>query len=474
LEKFQQTYADQIQQANNTESEESAASQKLLADARPNSTASEKCQPSPAYAEIIDLVLNKYYDPAQIKDADKLANKYDCQIKNDTDAVSFADKAIEELHLPYTDVFPKAELDVLTSDLAGKYYGIGVSVINNMRPGGKSNSRVADVAPGGAADAAGIKPGDLLLKIDGNDVTRLSHQEISSVIRSEKADPIAITVDRNGEEITFDKVERRLIQSQSVREPIMKDGIVHIGVKTFAQEDTSDELKAAIEKFPDAKGYVIDLRHNTGGLVQEALKSLSLFMSEGKLMTERQRLDQRESGLGEGEIAYSNKDFTLTKNRIEVSKTFGNVPGYTGMGGNIKRHKDLVDKPVVILTDEMTASASEIFAAAMKDHNEATLIGTKTFGKGIGQDVYQGLPEGSGVAVTTMRIFSPNKNWVGDGANERYGIKPDVEVKKDEDAAEVAHKFLLNKIAEQEKQEQEKQEQEKLKQTQNQPQRKAS
>lgn len=465
MEKFQLSYADQIKQANHTENEESAASQKLLADARPKSTSSEECKPSQAYAQIVDLVLNKYYDPAQIKDADKLANKYDCQIKNDTDAVSFADKAIEELHLPYTDVLPKAELDVLTSDLSGKYYGIGISVINNMRPGSKSNSRVADLAPGGAAEAAGIKPGDLLLKIDGNDVSRMSHQEISSMIRSDKAEPVAITVDRNGEEITFDKVERRLIKSSALREPIMKDGVLHIGVKTFAQEDVADELKAVIEKYPDAKAYVIDLRQNRGGLVQEALKSLSLFISEGKLMTERQRLDQRESGLGEGELAYSNKEFTLTKNRIESRKTFENVPGYEGIGPSIPRFKDLVDKPVVILTDEMTASASEIFAGAMKDHNEATLIGTTTNGKGVGQDVYQGLPEGSGVSVTTMRIFTPNNNWVGDGANERYGIKPDIEVKKGEDAAEVAHNFLLNKLAEQEK--------EKEKQKQNSPQRKA-
>ncbi|MBX9572026.1 MAG: PDZ domain-containing protein [Candidatus Obscuribacterales bacterium] len=422
------------------------ASEKMLAETQSSTKENkDQCKPSPEYKEIIDLLIDSYYDPSAIKEQDKLRSKYDCQIKNQDDAITYADKAIEELNLPYTDLYTKTELDVMTSDIAGKYYGVGMSLTNIDRPGSKSRTRVDELAPGGAAETAGLQRGDQILRIDGQDVSTFNHKEVSSLIRSDKAAPLSITVYRDGEEKTFENVQRRLIESSAVKDPTMTDGIVHVTVTTFAQEDTSDELKAALEKFPDAKAFIIDLRHNNGGLVQEALRSLSLFMGSGKLMTEQQRISARDGG-SEGEATYVNKDFNLTPDKIAVRKYFPDFPGIEGIAPSVPRHKDIVDKPVVILTDEMTASASEIFSAAMKDHKEATLIGTKTLGKGIGQDLYQGLPGGAGMAITTMRIYSPNKHWVGDGAEERYGIEPDIEVQKTENAVEVARNFLKTKM----------------------------
>lgn len=441
---------ERFELANNKEENSSdQASNKMLEETQStvhDSTA--QCQPSPAYNGIIDLLLNSYYDPSEIKeDTATLKNKYNCQIKTNTDAVSFADKAIEELNLPYTDLYTKSELDVMSSDLAGEYYGVGMSLSNIDRPGAKTRTRIDEIASGGAAEAAGLKAGDQILSIDGTDVRYFDQKQIASMLRSTKPDALSIKVFRDGEEKSFENIQRKLIESNAVKKATMTDdGILHIPVATFAQEDTSDELKATIEKFPEAKAYIIDLRNNRGGLVQEALRSLSLFMGKGTLMTEQQRLNAKESGLAEGEVAYFNKDFTLTKNRIEVRKSYEHIPGIEGIGSSIPRHPDIVDKPVVILTDGNTASASEIFTAAMKDHHEGTVIGKKTFGKGIGQDLYKGLPEGAGIAITTMRIFSPDKHWVGDGASKRYGIQPDIEVGNNENAADVAVKFLRTKI----------------------------
>ena len=449
---IEQKYAEQANAK--TEKDESAgAIQKMLEDVRPvaASSAKDSCEPSPAYNQFIDQLLNRYYDPSQIKDADKLSNKFNCSIKSEEDAINYADKAVEELQLPFTDVFTKAEQDLLTTDLSGQFYGLGMSLIVNDRHGAKSRSRVDDLAPGGAAEKAGLQRGDQVLSIDGKDVSMLSHKEISAIIRSPKQEPISITVDRNGEEKTFDKVQRQLIKSNAVREPVVTDGIVHITVTTFAQDDTSEELKEAIEKHPDAKAFIIDLRKNRGGHVQEALRSLSLFMGSGNLATERERINGSDTSGENGIPAYYRTEFDLTADKIEVNKYYENMPG-KALAPSIPRHPDLVNnKPVAILTDGDTASASEIFAAAMRDHKEATLIGSKTFGKGIGQVIMGGFPGGAGMSITTMRVFSPNKHWVGDGANERYGVKPDIEVQEQENAAEVARNFLKEQIAKQEK-----------------------
>lgn len=402
-----------------------------------------ECPTSTTYKFIINKVIENIYEPKLIKDSEELLNRYNCQIKSESDAVKFASKALEDLGDPYTGLHLKTEADMMRSNTSGVFFGIGMTL--GASDSGPTKNKILDLAKGGAGADAGLKAGDLLIKLNGEDVSQMSVTDITSKIRSDKPEPLSLTVLRDGQKVDIPSFERRKIETKAVQEPEIKDGISHIKISTFNQEDTSDELKAALEKHPEAKAYIIDLRGNHGGLVSEAFRSLSLFIGEGKLGSERERMDGRD--LEEGEVSYYKTDIMLTNDKIEFDKGYEDMPGLKVLSPSMERHPDLVNKPVVVLVDGETASASEIFAGAMKDLKEGTLIGTKTYGKGIGQTHHLNMPEGSILTVTNLRLFTPSGHWVGDAANNRIGIKPDIELKENEDALEASVKHLKKLLA---------------------------
>lgn len=388
---------------------------------------SASCPDSPAYRTIVGTAIRNFFEHDRLSESEinALEKKYNCQIKSESDAVKYADEAILAFGDPYTDVIPKEEVKIWEAMREGKIIGIG---IHYDVPEGKDFRRdvvpavISSVVRGGPADAAGLRKGDVVVGVDGESVENKTIQEIVGLIRGDEGTQVNVEILRDGQRETI-PITRASIDVPAVQTKMI-DGMLHLSVASFIQDDTADEMKAAIEAHPEARGYIIDLRDNPGGSVEQALKAASLFMSQGKLLEVKERAD---SG---GEVSFDRVTYTLTGENINVRRAYDSMPGLEKFGAHaIDRLPDIVDKPVVLLVNKESASAAELFAGALRDNNEATLVGETTYGKGIGQTTYDDMPDGSWLNVTNFHYYTPNGTWVGDAANRRYGLKPDIESK---------------------------------------------
>ncbi len=424
------------------------ASLVVAEDTRRNAAAAEaenpgKCTASEAYLEILNTAYNHAYSPEDFGDIKSLRQEYDCRIKNDDDAVKYADEALKILDDPYSDVHPADEVKQLKSQMAGQFYGLGLTLLQ-PEPGENGRFPIKDLLKGGAAESAGLKENDRLVKIDGQALTDLNAMQVSNLIRSTQPNAAQLTIERDGKLMDF-SITRKLIENHAVKEPELKDGIEHIHISTFDQSDTAIELKNAIEKYPEAKAYIIDLRKDGGGLVDQAFKSLSLFMSKGVLAQQRDRMEGVE---GDTEARYFKTTYSLEPDKIGVNKVVENMPEVKVLTNDIERLEDIVHgKPVVVLVDDHTASAAEIFAAAMQDNKEATVIGSQTLGKGITQIWMEGMPQDSILSITNSRLFTPSGKWLGDGHHRRIGITPDIVIPDGQDALEASFDYLKKMLA---------------------------
>jgi len=220
------------------------------------------------------------------------------------------------------------------------------------------------------------------------------------------------------QELEFE-VTRGIINIPAVRpERVGEDyKVLYLKFSTFMQDDTVDEMRQALEENDDAEAIVIGVRFNPGGQVLQCIRVLSLFIEEGVLVKMRQRIPYR---------GFQTTVYRLTKDKLIVERTIEDT-GKT-FSQEMPRDPYLAgNKPVVVLTDKWSASASEMLAGALKDHGRATLIGKTTYGKGIGQTP-QPLLEGTVAVVTSLRYFSPNGHWAGDAHKEKIGIAPHIEV----------------------------------------------
>lgn len=298
---------------------------------------------------------------------------------------------IDSLGDPYSMFMDPAEAKRFTEDLNGSFDGIGAEIEN------KDNQMVI-VAPleDSPAKKAGLEPQDIILKIDGQKTSELGFYEAINKIRGKKGTEVTLTVYRKGWEDTKDiKVQRDKIVVKSVKSAD-KDGFAYIKINQFGDDTlklVEDAMKVA-EK-DGTKGYVIDLRSNPGGYLQDAVDIASLFLEKGKVVVKE-------------EDKYQNKK--------EMKTTLN----------------QLTDKKIVVLVDGGSASASEIFAGAIKDNKRGTIIGEKTFGKGSVQTLI-GLKDGSKVRVTIAKWLTPDDHSIN-----KEGIAPDIEIKLSED--DVANK----------------------------------
>lgn len=281
----------------------------------------------------------------------------------------------------YTEYMTKSEYDSLETDLSGEISGIGVEIGLNK----DSQLSVISTLDDSPAKKAGLQAGDLIEKIDGEDATKWTTNYAASRIRGDIGTTVEVTVVRGDEEKTF-KVTRAKIDNPSVTWEI-KDGIGYMRVSTFG-EDTADLAEKAAKDFKskNVKGIVLDLRSNTGGYVDAAVSLTSLWLDKGDTITEERSGDKV----------------------LKVEKATGN---------NI-----LKGIPTTVLIDGSTASASEITAGALRDNAGATLVGTKSFGKGLVQEIVQ-LKNGDILKVTIAKWYTPK----GDNINKE-GLKPDKEV----------------------------------------------
>lgn len=284
---------------------------------------------------------------------------------------------------PYTEYMTKEEMEEFTQDTMGNFVGIGIYMTKDTE---KDAIVVISPIKDSPAYKAGILPGDIISKVDDVEYKAEDLSVVANKIKGESGSKVKLEIIRDGKTLNFE-VQREKIKINHVENKVLNGNIGYLKLNTF-DEGCSDEFKQKYEelKKQNIKSLIIDLRNNGGGIVDEAI-SIAEMMSE--------------------------KDETLL---ITVDKN---------QNKEITKSKEqkVIDIPIVVLVNENSASASEILAGALKDNGKAKLVGTKTYGKGVIQELIT-LTDGSGLKITTEEYYTPKENKIN-----KIGIEPDVEVK---------------------------------------------
>ena len=295
---------------------------------------------------------------------------------------------VEGLGDEYSEYITKEEYEEYEINIMGNYVGIGIymSVYKDS-----DEIVVLSTIEDSPAESAGILTGDIILKVDGIEYDGEHLDEASAAIKGEEGTKVKIEIKRN-EQIMELEIERKKVIVNPVKSEVKENNIGYIKLTSF-DEETSKIFKEKYEELQkqNIQSLIIDLRDNGGGIVQEALTIADYMLEKDSKML-----------------------ITVNKKENEVIETAKTDP--------------IITIPVVLLVNENSASASEILAGALKDNNRAKIVGTKTYGKGVIQELLR-LKDGSAIKLTTEEYYTPNRTKIN-----KVGIEPDelVENKKDE------------------------------------------
>lgn len=295
--------------------------------------------------------------------------------------------AVAGLGDPYAAYYTVEEYQSLRDSTNGSYCGIGVEISQNINTGLVTVARVFEDSP---AMEAGLKPGDILYTVGDTEVTGMDLTMIVSRIKGEENTEVNISVAREGEEDYLEfLVQRRTIEIQTVGSVMLEDQIGYISISSFDDVTTDQFIKALDDlEAQGLKGLIVDLRNNGGGLVSSVCAILDRLLPEGLIVYTEDKYGNREEETSDAEHYF--------------------------------------DKPLAVLVNGNSASASEIFAGAVKDYEIGTLVGTTTYGKGIVQKIYP-LHDGTAVKLTVSKYYTPKGNNI-----HEIGIEPDVEIDLEE------------------------------------------
>ena len=323
------------------------------------------------------VVKNEYYDPNFNRQYwIRWKNHYRGKIKTEDDAKVAIDTMLESLDDPYSRFLTKQEFADQNNSITSKISGIGVNIVNES-----GKIRIINVMENTPAQFAELKVGDIIVAVDGIKVSGLSLAEVSNLVKGPINSFVSIDVLRN-KDLIKKKIIRKEIAIKTVKSSVDKN-IGYIQLASFISNSTPNEFLEALENTDDTEGLIIDLRGNTGGLLPNAVFISNLFIPEGKIV----------SIVGRNGYHYV----------IMAQKTDVNI-----------------DKPIILLVDGASASASEIFSGAMKDYHRAKLVGTKTYGKGMVQKIIP-MPNETGLNLTVAKYLTPNGNDIN-----KLGIEPDI------------------------------------------------
>lgn len=325
------------------------------------------------------IVKENYYDSTMNhQNWNRWKNRYDGKIKTDEDAKIAIETMLASLDDPYSRFMSKQDYSEQNTSINSKITGIGVNISTNA---GKVH--IVNVIEGTPAQNANLQAGDIILDIDGKDAGGMSVSEVANLVRGPENTFVQLTILRNSDKFTK-RIMRKEIKIKTVKSSV-ENKIGYIQITSFIGSTTPNEFLEAIEKTKNAEGLVIDLRGNTGGLLPNAVFIANLFIPDGKIV----------SIVGRNGYKY---DIQAQATDFEI------------------------DKPLVVLIDGGSASASEILSGALKDYHKAKLVGTTTFGKGMVQRIIP-LENETGLNLTVAKYLTP----AGTDINKK-GIKPDVEV----------------------------------------------
>ena len=290
---------------------------------------------------------------------------------------------------PYSAYMTPELFDSMQTDTKGEFGGLGIEV--GMEAGVVKVIAPIDDTP---AAKAGIKAGDYIVKIDDTQVQGKSLMEAVKLMRGPVGSTIELTIRRKGERKAINKtIKREIIEIKSVESKVLKEKVGYLRLKAF-NDNSSEQLIEKIKKIENKErplGYILDLRNNPGGLLTQAIRVTDFFLDEGEIVSTR------------GRKAIENRRFFAKK------------------GDRVK------GKPLIVLINNGSASASEIVAGALKDHKRAIILGSNTYGKGSVQSIIP-LNNGGGMRITISKYYLPSGQSISG-----VGISPDIFVDDEED-----------------------------------------
>lgn len=344
---------------------------------------SEEVAPQKLFDRTWRIISKEYYEPTlNHQNWARWKYHYQGKIKTDEDARVAIDTMIASLNEPYTRFMTKKDYEDLTTSITSKIYGIGVNIYSNA-----GKIEIFNVMPATPADFAQLKQGDIITAVNGKDTNGMNVSEVASLVRGPENSVVELTILRNNKKITK-KIKRKEIKIKTVRSSIVDNHIGYIQILSFMSGSTPNEFVDALNNTKNTDSLILDLRGNTGGLLDNAVFIADIFLQKGTIV----------------DIIYRNGYKKSIRAQDEIQP---------------------IDKPVVVLVNGASASASEILSGALKDYHRATLVGKKTFGKGLVQKVVP-LPNKTGVNITIARYLTPNGTDIN-----KLGIKPDVEIGND-------------------------------------------
>jgi carboxyl-terminal processing protease len=348
--------------------------------------------PSWLPAPFRSVFVSKTADERQVQTAlDLIAKEYYKKVNTQTLLNTGLESAVSSLKDPYSHYFPPVQYRSFQQETNPQVAGIGVELAAQPAASGVE---IEEVFQGSPAARAGLRHGDVITAVGSKSLAGKSLAAVAKLIRGSVGTPVRLTVLRNGRHHTV------TLARANVAVPVAASKLVHYGGKAigyleFTQftQGSAAELRSQVQKMlkAGAQGLVLDLRDNPGGLLEQAVGVASLFVRSGKIVT--------------------------TRGRSQPTTV------YDALGDAIA-----TKIPLVVLVDRGTASSAEIVTGALKDRGRAKVIGTRTYGKGVFQQLFT-LAGGAALDITVGEYFTPNgQNLGGGGVREGRGIKPNIYV----------------------------------------------
>ena len=362
--------------------------------------------PAEMYDDVWKIVNKKYYDPTNnSQDWNKWRYRYQNKLKTKEDAYVAIETMLTSLNDPYTRFLDPKEFSEETQSIKGSLKGIGTQI-------GLRDGELVIIAPleDSPAERAGLLADDRILEINGESTKGISIDAAADKIRGEKGTTVTLHIQRKGVpnkiySVVRDEIEVKSVSCKPPFETTKIPGdIQYIRLSSFISKNAAGEIESILNNSSGMKGFIIDLRSNPGGLLTNAIYISDMLLRGGVIVSTVDRDSYK----------------TTTRARMQ----------------------QVTDKPIVVLINKGSASASEILSGALKDNHRATIVGEQSFGKGLVQEINK-LPDEAGMNITIQRYLTPSGSDI-----HKKGITPDVVVELTQENADAKDDVQLKKAIE--------------------------